>query len=294
MPYFNLYGYSIEATDSMVKEAILLSHAHKQASELSDLFLLEYDKCSSLKVAVHRTEDIKEILYLSAGEYYVKLLRKHPSYGYSYSAKDFYHDFCRNRDTQFDEIYSVLVNAYNQLLEEKEYANAYRDARKASRGRMIGGGFGINGAITGALTAGAFNMLSGILHSGYNLADKAVTNASIGKKMEEVYDIAKKPLEKAIYMDIFDMVFFFLDLIDHEMIFRHGPKAIKIMKAVDDGEVPASEIPCEAARVLEYYPYSDKSYLWAMNLLGNSNGELLNYAKYYHRDNILEALKGHK
>lgn len=291
MPKFNLYGYTVEATERMVKEALLLSHAHKQASEISDIFLVQYEKCASLKGGVQNLENIKAVLYNVAGEYYVKLLRKHPAFGYSYSAKDFYRDFCNQESTQFDEIYAALVEVYNQLLKEKEYAGAYRDARKASRGRMIGGGFGINGAITGALTAGVFNMFTGILHSGYNLADRAVTNTSIEKKMEQVYERAKKPLEKAVYTDVFSMLFFFLDLIDWELILRNGPKAIKLMEAIDNGEVPAPEIPREVARVLAYSPYSDRSYLWAMNLLGDSDGELLNYAKYFHRDDIIEKLK---
>ncbi len=293
MPKFNLYGYTVEATDSMVIEAMMFSQAYKQASEISEIFGEQYDKYASLKNAIHRLKHFKEVAYLMAGKGYVALLRDSPAFGYSYSADDFYHDFCK-QDTQFDEIYAILVSVYNRLLEEKEYASAYRDARKASRGRMVGGGFGINGAITGALAAGAFNMLTGILHSGYNLADRAATNVSIEKKMAQVYDMAKIPFKKAVYTDIFSMVFFFNDLVGHEIILCNGPKGEKIMKAIDNGEVPVPDIPREVARVLEYYPYSDKSYLWAMNLLGDSDGELLKYAKYFCRDNVVKVLTNHQ
>ena len=61
-----------------------------------------------------------------------------------------------------------------------------REERKESRGRVVGGGFGLGGALTGMATAGAMNAVSGAGHSIIN----AIGNAS----SEWEAKVAKKKL----------------------------------------------------------------------------------------------------
>ena len=53
--------------------------------------------------------------------------------------------------------------------EEAEYEKQYRELRKQSRGKWVGGGFGLGGAIGGAAQAGLLNAGSGLLHSTVNI-----------------------------------------------------------------------------------------------------------------------------
>ena len=53
--------------------------------------------------------------------------------------------------------------------EGAEYEKQYRELRKQSRGKWVGGGFGLGGAIGGAAQAGLLNAGSGLLHSTVNI-----------------------------------------------------------------------------------------------------------------------------
>ena len=53
------------------------------------------------------------------------------------------------------EAYNIIAKAYNEIQEEYEDEIEYRELRKASRGRVVGGGFGFGGAIKGMAMAGA-------------------------------------------------------------------------------------------------------------------------------------------
>ena len=71
-----------------------------------------------------------------------------------------------------------VADAYNDIVAQQEAEEEYRAERKASRGRVVGGGFGVGGALKGMATAGAMNAISGAGHS--------IVNAfgNIGSAME--------------------------------------------------------------------------------------------------------------
>ena len=58
-----------------------------------------------------------------------------------------------------------VADAYNEIVAQQEAEEEYRAERKASRGRVVGGGFGVGGALKGMATAGAMNAVSGAGHS---------------------------------------------------------------------------------------------------------------------------------
>ena len=56
----------------------------------------------------------------------------------------------------------TVESQYDAITEQQHAEKEYREARKASRGRWCGGGFGLGGALKGAATAGALNAVSGL------------------------------------------------------------------------------------------------------------------------------------
>lgn len=78
-----------------------------------------------------------------------------------------------------------------ELLDEAdssvEAARDMRQLRKDSRGRVVGGGFGLQGAINGMVTAGMMNAASGALHSGANFIGNIRTHYKTRKALEEAY-----------------------------------------------------------------------------------------------------------
>ena len=67
-----------------------------------------------------------------------------------------------------DKAFEVVLSELEKIVDDENEMRQYRAARKAYRGRMVGGGFGLSGAIKGAVQAGAINATTGMAHSAVN------------------------------------------------------------------------------------------------------------------------------
>ncbi len=73
--------------------------------------------------------------------------------------------------------------------QQKEMEAEYRNLRKDMRGRWQGGGFGLGGAIKGAITAGAMNMATGMAHSAVNAVGNAGSQMNYEKKRKKALSV---------------------------------------------------------------------------------------------------------
>ena len=82
----------------------------------------------------------------------------------------------------FEVIISVLEkyeDDYYNIIQEIAGMEAYRNIRQATRGRFMGGGQGIDGIITGALTAEAANLVVGAGHTVANFIGNVGTRLKV-------------------------------------------------------------------------------------------------------------------
>ena len=87
-----------------------------------------------------------------------------------------------------DEAYNIIAKAYNKILEEYEDEVEYRELRKASRGRVIGGGFGVKGAVKGMAVAGAMNAVTGLGHSIVNAFGNLKSSWDAEEAKDELFE----------------------------------------------------------------------------------------------------------
>lgn len=80
----------------------------------------------------------------------------------SYTPVSFYGEY--QNELIYEPCMQKLYEAREQIAQAREQQEQYRAAKKASRGRWQGGGFGFSGAIKGAMMAGVLNAGSGLLH----------------------------------------------------------------------------------------------------------------------------------
>ena len=73
--------------------------------------------------------------------------------------------FIKKYRINFKSEISDLYDQYDNIQQEKEEISYKREVEKASRGRWQGGGFGMKGAIKGAVNAAVLNAGSDVLHS---------------------------------------------------------------------------------------------------------------------------------
>lgn len=73
--------------------------------------------------------------------------------------------------------------AYQDIVYSAQSERDYRRQRKENRGRFVGGGFGIDGALKGMIQAGALNAITGAAHSVFNaIGNWATDQAEINSK----------------------------------------------------------------------------------------------------------------
>ena len=116
------------------------------------------------------------------------------------------------------KLFHELKKSYHQIEAAADAEIEYRAERKANRGRVIGGGFGLSGAIDGMLTAGAINAATGLLHSAVNGVGNAVTNIDRGVQKRQLFgtDEMREEIRGALMLDITNTYYGLLDIFNTE------------------------------------------------------------------------------
>ena len=87
-------------------------------------------------------------------------------------------------ETQIEPIIDKYINIQNDY----ERLKAQRSSIKASRAKWHGGGFGLSGAIKGAVMASALNAGSSLLHAGGDALRYGIDNEQIRKQYSDLYN----------------------------------------------------------------------------------------------------------
>lgn len=292
MPEVNLFGEKLNVTSEMLEEYNALMKSTELARVAAEKALEAYDSCGNLDSAVKAFPSVRKELYLNIASIYLGILREAEVVGYDIAAEDLLDEVDAECST-INDVYYDLVAAYMKLQKDKVQAERYREMRKESRGRIIGGGFGIIGALEGMAIAGVVNTLTGAAHSLYNMADGAFSDSDISSKKREIYTAARDRVAKAVFEDVLGMFYFCSAKMGIKPFYFYENKgAQNIKKAIDHGEVPKERILREVAKVLYRMPYDDKLYFWAVGLVGENPklwDELLEYAKLFDKEYVVQT-----
>ena len=89
-----------------------------------------------------------------------------------------------------EEVHQTLHRIDDQYKQEV----AYRELQKRYRSRVVGGGFGLGGALKGMATAAALNATSGMAHSLGNSIGNAGYNFTASNRKDKLFKSAKERL----------------------------------------------------------------------------------------------------
>lgn len=156
----------------------------------NDLFTLAYESMYSFKNEIIQIDNIQGLIEETpeianekineAVSYCIDILIENEVYDYDVDRfwEDFGEDLDYEESDEFQELYEEYQSIQNSEQALQEEKTSYRNAR----GRWVGGGFGISGAIKGAVQAGAMNMVTGAFRG---IADSFV-DASDRKKFSKM------------------------------------------------------------------------------------------------------------
>ncbi len=97
-------------------------------------------------------------------------------------------------DDNFQRKIIDLKKEIDEVDIRKEKEQMYRQARKAGRGRVVGGGFGFGGAIKGMAQAGMMNAVSGMAHSTVNLVGNIGSGIVASADKAAIFKEYREPL----------------------------------------------------------------------------------------------------
>lgn len=117
-------------------------------------------------------------------------------------------------DSKSVEAFNEVAEVYNAIVEQQEAEMEYRAARKDCRGRVVGGGVGVAGAIKGIATAGAMNAISGAGHGIFNAIGNAGSAIGAASSKRELYKKALSLLKSALTGEIAEVYSAYIRLVN--------------------------------------------------------------------------------
>lgn len=161
MGKYTLFGEVVEFTDAEERYLDIINFYKTAKHNADEEFVSWYQKCGDIASVLKGYEKtISNLVFNHAINPLFELLPTIEIYDVSSSA---YAEQCLDL-SYADNVYNQVVDKYNDIVGEQEAKMEYRAARKANRGRFVGGGFGTDAAIHGMVTAGTLNLASGVGH----------------------------------------------------------------------------------------------------------------------------------
>lgn len=171
------------------------------------------------------------------------------------------------RDPEFREnLLEPMADLINDLKSDINSADEYKEAeserrafRKASRGRVIGGGFGLGGYVKGAMTAGAINSVTGLAHGLFNAVGNVATSIEASGMKDKAYAGFKQAFVESAYEWI-DVVRLILIKQLKIKVGLNITEASTIMQNIALGKIKEEYKVAALTKALEAYPYDYEVY----------------------------------
>lgn len=257
------------------------------AAELSsDFFTQFYSTYRSMDQFIQQFPKDFPPLFAQATDLMNTILSKMGIFGVTENELSQYTDkYCCHT---FQVLQEIRVQ-YQQILNEQESMREYREARKDSRGRVIGGGFGLRGAAKGIITAGAINATTGAFHSLGNAIGNMGSAVSASSAKDRLFRSGiSRQLALAIQEDLLGVHYASLDLIaarTGENIIRFTKKdqaqAEKIFNDLEQRRISPDQEADAVLQMLITFPFDRDYYKLAVRLFPDRLEELRSFADFF-------------
>ena len=284
-----LLGQSVEITESRVRYNEYRKRFVLEAQQAAARFQAAYrENCGLVDVINHAPEQIHGAIQPTI-HFCIQTLVDH---GVLTIDEKKFEELYEEALSLWQKPYLRICDQYADITMEQDELDAYRVARRENRGRWVGGGFGLGGAIKGAATAGALNMVSGAAHMVVNGIGKIFSSASASSAIRKIFENkdTEQSLENSVYNITFRLRYCLLDCLnksDADTISWQGwPRSSEIdrAKSILNNISRISDQDAKRAALLEAFqlnPYSQDWYIIALQEFGDADGSLEATAEYF-------------
>lgn len=300
MKEFSLLGKRVAFSDEIMNFAECYGHYRAMQNGADQLFCSMYDAYGTFTNLVNQAEaDCTRILYGFADTFVNKVI---DAGFYDLSTETFLEEYVARMTRQLETISvcDAIVEKYVEIEQEKEEVKRYRELRKAARGRMIGGGFGLEGAVAGMAMAGTANVISGLGHSAVNAIGNMGTDAAAQREGRKIYESAqtKQRLREALEKDLFIIFKGYLYLLEDklDLHFRvrcpvDQARVDTVVSNISQRELSRDDALDMIEELFQTDPYNDGLYRYILQRFGDSHLELQQIAEAFSMDKKLDGYK---
>lgn len=287
---FPIYGKTLEVSE----ERDHFNETRHQFIILADdataLFKKRYKaKCKSIEDILQKIDGITDEVYSAAALEITKLLAAEgiTTFDKHRVLEKIVSDY--NCYAKVTEIYDF----YEEITEDEAEKDRMRVARREGRGRVVGGGFGVSGAVKGMAMAGAMNLAAGAAHGAVNLVGKAASTIGASMKKSEYFNNPNTlgELANGVWNDVYMSINSFM-----KVVREAGKLGFNVTTQDDCDECDAicnnllnnvisvDEAPTQLFTALCKDPYNKNIYKYSFEKFGDVNGELTAIADYHYVD----------
>ena len=259
--------------------------ANKYRNEFLEKF---FRKFSNMEAVINNVEDLGNTFIFQIAEWGVSFLNQNKIY--SYDINRFLEEYCREYLEPWFDAVQEIEDQYNEIIMSKEEAMEYRRQRKAGRGRLVGGGFGVSGAAKGMAMAGAANLATGMAHSAANAVGNIASSISASNKKSALFkrEETRNTYARGLFVTMFNLHYAVARALEKNsncpvtyLSKGAANEADAIFHNIKKGIVPKEDIPDQLIRVISIYPYDKEVYEYIFDNYGDQEGELLILSDYF-------------
>lgn len=286
---FSYKGNNIEVSEQRKLYNKIFIEYQDRSNDAEESFSSRFDnefRCME-DVIKHAPEIAMELIDKNI-EYAVDDLIGHGAYDIDYESfcEEYYCDY-----DSWDHYFGLIQDQYNEISLEGEELDAYRKGRRENRGRIIGGGFGVEGAVNGIIMAGAANAAIGAAHMVFNGIGKIFSGISKNNALRKIFENAET--KKILCYGVKDAVLgihkaHFDALVNLGKVDASGAiseediaKSEKMLGNLMAGKIPHEKTPDVLAQLITINPYNQKIYLYALNTFGDPDNGLHAIANFF-------------
>ena len=177
-----------------------------------------------------------------------------------------------------------VQDQYVAILGRTAELDAQRTAARENRGRIIGGGFGVEGAAKGIAEAAVANAAIGLIHGLANVTGKAASAVGDKRKKRELLTDPKTKATLAdflcrVVMQGYKLVASTVNESTATRVFdvvsdEAQRKAAAIVENVTSGRVPEAEAQATLVQALELDPFNDLAWKTWLERFGDKDGSV--------------------
>lgn len=264
MATYEIGGYTLNFTDDYYEYGKIKTLLTKQADIALDFYNDLYDKYGNVeRLLDNGEEEISRIVLVVFNGFKQIALQRGI---YDFSEKKLFNSY------EYEKIIKPISEAIHDIRvqlaiinSDEENAKKERELRKATRARVVGGGFGLTGALKGMAMAGAINMGTGLLHGSVNTVGNLFTSISASSDRRSLYKEAKEYLKEALLNSISSLLPFLCNVLNVKAGVNYS-KEQAILKNILDGSFGDFDLRKPFVDAFLAYPFDDalyKSYLMA-------------------------------